>query len=217
MTTKFKSLLALAITTCAAAGLAIAFTGPTNTPGAANSSAGSLMNQIAGSDFSEPTDSLAALSDKITSVQSSQGITQPGQGSDMWTAYFSEHGMFNPHTNDCSGTEAFVKIAGSGTGYCIEIDERTTASWIEAREACAALGKRLPELGEFKYACQNAGSLGLNNMTNDPEWSSNFLIDGSAAKTAGYYSGTGGCNYGSTGGVNNYQGSESTFSFRCVH
>src|SRR5262249_34727809 len=74
-----------------------------------------------------------------------------------------------------SSTEVFVSISGSASqGYCIEKAERTAATWEAARDTCAANKKRLPEPGEYKFACANAA--GLSDMTDDFEWVSNFPI-----------------------------------------
>lgn len=82
------------------------------------------------------------------------------------------------HTNNCTpGTEAFVSISNSNPsyGFCIETSARAAANWQTARQTCFDLGKRLPEPFEWKRACDNASSLGVNGMlaTNLGEWSSN--------------------------------------------
>lgn len=95
-------------------------------------------------------------------------------GADMWTGFMARQDLFRPHDNFCSASEAFVVVTPNGEGFCIEKDERSATTWEEARNNCVAEFKRLPEPGEFKFACTRAGSLGLNNMTGNWEWSSNF-------------------------------------------
>lgn len=60
------------------------------------------------------------------------------------------------------------------SGVCIEKDERVAATWEVARDDCASDKKRLPEPGEWKFACNNG--TGINSMTDDFEWASNFGI-----------------------------------------
>jgi hypothetical protein len=89
-----------------------------------------------------------------------------GHGSDMWTRDFEQRGLFTPHHDNCnSSTEAFVSVAGSGRGYCMEKSERTSETWEIARNNCATDGKRLAEPAEWKIACSQAGTLGLSDMT----------------------------------------------------
>ncbi len=97
-------------------------------------------------------------------------------GTDMWTRIFEQWGLFHPHENYCdSTTEAFITISGSASqGFCIEKDERVAATWEVARDDCASDKKRLPEPGEWKFACNNG--TGINSMTDDFEWASNFGI-----------------------------------------
>jgi hypothetical protein len=107
-------------------------------------------------------------------------------GSDMWTRIFEQWGLFHPHANFCtSASEAFITISGSASqGFCIEKTERTAATWDVARDTCAADKKRLPEPGEWKFACVNG--TGLSDMTDDYEWASNFpLIIGDYTGGAG--------------------------------
>lgn len=94
------------------------------------------------------------------------------QVGDMWTQYAIHTGLFTPHTDTCGSTEVFVAVGGGSLGFCIEKDERTAAYWDAAKETCAAAGKRLPEIAEFKYACSNPPT-GLNDMTGNYEWASN--------------------------------------------
>lgn len=102
-----------------------------------------------------------------------------GQGTDMWTQAMSGLRLFTPHRDDCNATtEVFVKVYENTNnvdfGFCIENDERSggTVQWEDARKACLDDGIRLPEPGEYKYVCDSIA--GVNNMTDDWEWVSNF-------------------------------------------
>lgn len=141
-------------------------------------------------------------------------------GSDMWTADFANQGLFKPHADYCdSSTEAFVAIAGSGRGFCIEKSERSSAAWEDAREDCAEDGKRLPEPGEYKFTCNIAGSLGVSGMDSGAEWVSNFALPVLSTNGVGgvfVAAGGAGCNAGSFGAVFSDAG-ESTYTYRCLH
>lgn len=95
-------------------------------------------------------------------------------GGDMWSEMFAQQGLFIPHRDFCdSSTEVFVAIGETANrGFCIEKSERTATTWVEARQDCSEDGKRLPEVAEFQYACNNA--TGLSDMTDDREFASNF-------------------------------------------
>lgn len=140
----------------------------------------------------------------------------PGLGSDMLNNWAVSKGLFTPHANDC-GADAFVTIAGT-TGFCIEKDQRTAATWELARMACAGVNKRLPEPWEWKYVCKNPPS-GVVNMTNDWEWASNFALpvyNGGASGVVAAIFGSGGCAYANWSWVGYYTSSENSNSFRCV-
>ena len=107
------------------------------------------------------------------------GVGVAGQGTDMWTQAMSGLRLFTPHRDDCNATtEVFVKIYNNSNnvdfGFCIDKDEHSSGAkqWEDARQECLDDGKRLPEPGEWKYACDSIA--GLNNMTDDWEWTSNF-------------------------------------------
>jgi hypothetical protein len=142
-------------------------------------------------------------------------------GSDMWTRIFEQWGLFHPHEDYCdSSTEAFITISGSASqGFCIEKNERNAATWDVARDDCASDKKRLPEPGEFKFACNNG--VGLSNMTDDFEWASNFTVTihdhtGGAGLTAAKM-GSGGCHKGSYDFVAwNNGASAGSLPYRCV-
>jgi hypothetical protein len=141
---------------------------------------------------------------------------------DMWTRDMEQRGLFTPHENNCdSTTEAFVAIAGSSRGFCIEKAVRSADYWENARESCAALGMRLPELAEYKVTCAQAGALGVSMpVSSNREWLSNFPAlatpdygEGPAAYTAL----PGSCHSISFDFVaSNWTPSTRQWSFRCV-
>jgi hypothetical protein len=152
-------------------------------------------------------------------------FSSPATGSDMWNGMMARSGMYTPHPNNCDATEVFVAVAsapdGVSLGLCVEKNQREgTASWIAARHTCLAAKKRLPEPGEFSYACANAA--GLNDMTNDWEWATSFSFnvvpdavnvrEGVAATAMG----SGSCTKAGTGWVANTDDTPSTFAYRCV-
>ena len=54
--------------------------------------------------------------------------------------------------------------------FCIEPGQRDTLDFPQAAIACGNIGARLCSWGEFHTACVQAGTLGLNNMVGDWEW-----------------------------------------------
>jgi len=152
---------------------------------------------------------------------SAGGSDVGGVGASMFTRYMLDNDMFTPHTNNCDVTEAFVPLfTGATVGFCMEKDERAAAYWTNAVKACLAVGRRLPEPGEWQSACYQAGILNLNNMTGNWEWTSNFplfLHSSSASGVASAIFGTAGCNNAVVdflGNGNDFGGSQ---AFRCVH
>lgn len=152
----------------------------------------------------------------ITSV----AMAQSGLGTDMWTRRMQSMGLFKWHKNNCTTDEVFVAIAGEANrGFCIEKNERPSAQWEDARNDCLEDGKRLPEPGEYKFAC-DAGIAGLNDMDDgDYEWASNhpLLVADSGAGVAVPVWGKNTCAEASyrTVGWNGGGLSESTV-YRCV-
>ncbi|NKB45978.1 MAG: hypothetical protein GKS03_17075 [Alphaproteobacteria bacterium] len=154
-----------------------------------------------------------------------KAIGQSGIGTDVWTTTMAGLGLFRAHRNDCNATtEAFVKIYTNPNsvdfGICIDKDEHSAGSkeFEDARQECLDDGKRLPEPAEFKYTCDQAGTLNLNNMTDDWEWTTNFTILGSSsgygpAATTG---GNGSCKHGSWEFVARHTGTSASKVFRCV-
>jgi hypothetical protein len=151
------------------------------------------------------------------------------QGTDMWTQAMSGLRLFTPHRDNCNATtEAFVKVYTDSMsvdfGYCIDKDEHSAGAvnWEDARHECLDDGKRLPEPGEWKYACDQAGTLGLNNMTNSAEWASNFWqtirkpnSDYWRATLAPVF-GNGSCHNGDHGFIGITTSTASNTAFRCV-
>ena len=145
-------------------------------------------------------------------------------GADVWTRAFEQWGLFTPHEDYCDSTEVFISVGGtSSRGFCMEINERSSATWVTARDNCAGDKKRLPEPGEFKWACGNA--TGLNDMTDNYEWSSNFpesLLHYSGTATTGGlvvpYIGNGNCDTANVGWVARSTGGglAESVAYRCV-
>lgn len=142
------------------------------------------------------------------------------QGADMWAGAMDKETLFQPHDNSCNASEAFVTVEPSGKGFCIEKTTRTAAYWEEARNTCVSALKRLPEPGEWRFACTRAGSLGLT-ITGAWEWGSNFTSQavqttsnfGTFVPIFGYTN----CSSGALGEVATWTGSvASTFQYRCV-
>jgi hypothetical protein len=76
--------------------------------------------------------------------------------------------------------------------FCIELNERTAASYLTAVNSCYSINARLCSWGEWYYACQKT-SLGLSNMVNNYEYvddtsdhSNTVLIVGSGSCTSTY-------------------------------
>ena len=153
-------------------------------------------------------------------------------GGDMWTGAMASQKLFTPHANTCNPTtEAFVSVGNSTLGFCIDKDPHPLGvqSWETARDACMAQRKRLPELGEMKFACTQLTALGVN-PTSNVEWSSNFGIvvwDGITSNLGGTVawvvatfnlSVTPACNAASADNVgNNLLVAAGALEFRCVH
>jgi hypothetical protein len=141
---------------------------------------------------------------------------------DMWTELAEKQGLFSPHVDTCdSSTESYITIGNGTLGFCMENSLRTAATWTVAKQTCAAAGKRLPEPAEFKYACDNAGSYSLSNMTGAWEWASNVPSQaffstsdfGTFAPIVGYTN----CGSGAFGEIMSWTGSSTaSVGYRCV-
>ena len=105
-------------------------------------------------------------------------------------------------------------------GWIIEKNERPAESWVNARMACLLAGMRLPEPFEFQYSCVSAGGLGLADLADDSEWSSNeasVLEAGGAAGVAVTAMGAGGsCSGLILGWVGRTAPLTQALPFRCV-
>lgn len=153
------------------------------------------------------------------SIVNRASAQQGGIGGDMWTDRMNREALFTPHVNWCnSSTEVFVAVDSAGKGFCIEKDERTAAAWTAARNACLADEKRLPEPGEFRYACDTA--TGLNNMTDDWEWASNYagqMVRGNYNEgLAVAVLGSGSCSATSWAWMGTTAGNTDSLVYRCV-
>ncbi|MEQ8510324.1 MAG: hypothetical protein RIB43_15065 [Rhodospirillaceae bacterium] len=150
--------------------------------------------------------------------------SSPATGSDAVTNLMGKENFFMPHEDDCSASQAFIKVWENqdsvDIGFCIEDDERVAAEWSDARDTCVNANMRLPEPGEFKLACDTG--VGLNDMTDAWEWVSNFASSlatddstpsvGTAVPTGG----NGGCNYGSADFATSITGTIGSLPYRCV-
>jgi len=148
-------------------------------------------------------------------VDAAANSGMPGLGMDPLNTYFAQQGFFTPHSNTCSGGDAFVPIfSGASVGNCIETGERPAATWVVARQTCAAAGKRLLEPGEWQAACGSAFGVPASW-----EWSSNFALpmyNGGNYGVGAAGAGAGNCANASIGWVGRYSGGQSSTAFRCV-
>ena len=159
-------------------------------------------------------------------INSSFAVDDMLSGSDMWTGIMVKNGLFTPHEDDCITGETFISLHtdeyGVAQGFCIDNNEDSggAKTWTEARSACLAISKRLPEPGEFKHVCLNVG--GVSNLTDDYEWTSNFSQNTAIDDTNGRQGvaspamGNGSCSKATAGWAASSDGSESTLAFRCV-
>ena len=146
------------------------------------------------------------------------GTSAYAQERDMWTQLADKTGTFSPHINNCDSSEVYVTIGGGILGYCIEKNYRTAAAWDDAKEACASIGKRLPEPAEWKHACKYPPT-GLGGMSGHWEWTSNTAIPLDAAnydRIVAAIMGGGGCTSGSWDVVASSNLGEASYAFRCV-
>ena len=143
---------------------------------------------------------------------------------DEWQEDAVQSGLFQPHGNICdSSTEYYVQMGTRGGGYCIDKNaSTTTANWYAARQACAANGKRLPEIGEWQYACENVSGFTYSGW----EWTGNSTYltyypgyDGYMVATEKAGGGYWGCLSSNHGWVGSSQGASyppDSLNFRCV-
>ena len=90
-----------------------------------------------------------------------------------------------------------VGVASEGGGFCIEVDRTFSGDFRKADLACAASGKRLCMLSEWRAACEQAktGKVALNDMKGDWEWTAGFdiLIDDTQQDTRYFLLGQSDC------------------------
>jgi hypothetical protein len=72
----------------------------------------------------------------------------------------------------CPAGFSLVGTSGSSDAFCISTNEESVATWSQAVAVCSnkSPASRLCSVSEWAQACVNAGSYGLNNMTNNWEW-----------------------------------------------
>jgi len=100
-------------------------------------------------------------------------VTHSGQG------YGGDEGILTlPTTAPGKCPPGMVGVASEGGGFCIETDRSFTGDFRKAEQSCAAGGKRLCMLAEWKAACEQtrARKVPLKNMTGDWEWTAGFDI-----------------------------------------
>lgn len=100
-------------------------------------------------------------------------ITHSGQG------YGGDEGMGAIATAAPSSClPGMVGVASEGGGFCIEVDRTFSGDFRKADQSCAAAGKRLCMLAEWKTACEQAGAgkVPLKNMKGEWEWTAGFDI-----------------------------------------
>jgi hypothetical protein len=91
--------------------------------------------------------------------------------------------------------------------FCIETNERTAAIWSTAYTTCAAQGAgvRMCEQVDFYYACTQAGTLGLLNMSNNEEWAHGQDNGNPGMKTIANNGGCSAMNWSNIGNTRNYR------------
>lgn len=100
-------------------------------------------------------------------------IKHAGQG------YGGDEGVMTlPTTAPGKCPPGMVGVASEGGGFCIEVDRTFSGDFRKADQSCAAVGKRLCMLTEWKTACEQAstGKVPLKNMKGDWEWTAGFDI-----------------------------------------
>ncbi len=79
--------------------------------------------------------------------------------------------------------------------YCIETTERDSLTFDLAAVACGEAGMRLCTWGQWYAACTQAGTLGLQNMTGNWEWTNSAANGDLSVRTVGSIS----CTHGGVG------------------
>lgn len=155
-------------------------------------------------------------------ISSADVLGKGGLGTSMATVHMDSLGLFSPHSDSfCDDSEVFVPLWADATlGFCIERNERVASFWNQALQTCLRLDKRLPEPWEWQTACDNAGALGIQNMTNNYELASNFpsltqinRVSGVGVAVFGAES----CGTGSWHWLGSTPTNRPMHAFRCVH
>ncbi len=60
--------------------------------------------------------------------------------------------------------------------FCIDIDENSEKNWQDAATECVTEGKRMCSMAEWVGACNLAGTLGLNSMTDNLEYVDEYWV-----------------------------------------
>ena len=175
---------------------------------------------------------------KVTNIQSTVGSISTNDG--QYDNRIADRTFPYAYTEICfkggavyhdehSGGESTVggNCSPGDVGFVIEQNEEERINstgakgpdyWEQAKAACLKDKMRLPEPFEFKYACVNAGTFGLNSMTGDWEWASNFALPvydsnyGVGAVIMGYS----GCGCAYWGWVGSHDGGQHSLAFRCA-
>ena len=69
--------------------------------------------------------------------------------------------------------------------FCIEQTERDLTEFFDAALACSQQGSRLCTWGEFIVACENAATLGVQQMVGNYEWTNNAANEDGGVRVAG--------------------------------
>lgn len=163
------------------------------------------------------------LTYEITSLSSNTGGTYNNRipdesfSNDYTEVCFKSSTTYNDSHSGGESTSGGNCVPGD-IGFVIEQNERGSGHWEDAKAGCLKDGMRLPEIFEYKFACDNAASLGLNTMTDDWEWASNIGLP-IYATTYGVIAavaGNSGCGYGNWGAVAKTDGTQYTGVYRCV-
>ncbi len=94
--------------------------------------------------------------------------------------------------------DGFVEV---NADYCIEADQQSGATWVDANSDCITADARLCTAGEWIYACLNAGALSLNDLPPaDLEWLGDFASGPNANRLGESASGDS-CTAGSSGSI----------------
>jgi len=179
--------------------------------------------------FVEPT-SGPSINNVMSSFTSAQASVTANSG--MYNNRIPESSFPNNYTEICykSGSRLNDQhVGGQSTaggnclpgdvGFVIEQNERAANYWEQAKDLCLRDNMRLPEPFEYKLACVNATTFGLNSMTGNWEWASNFalpILDSTNNALAVGVMGTSGCGYSAVSWVGTSTGVQDSYAFRCV-